>query len=264
MQRFFLIFSMLFASFLYGVEGIVTPELLTLLEHFQLKHDGNLPSIVEVTQRAWLRPHGKERWEADDHFSGEDREAVLTYYLQTGKLNDKRPLKKVYQAGAICGSTTDSMKNRIHFLEQLVKGGLQVREIVLLSGSRALDPKIDRLLEGCMTEGDAFMALWKVSDLYSKNVWKHLDHPMIALENGSYRRPNTYDTFLLWQQTNPQGPVLIITDQPYCCYFEAVAQWAFPRGFEYEVVGKGVSPESQTTSILLDNLARWIYVTSKH
>lgn len=255
---------MLFASFLQGIETVITPELLTLLEHFQLKHDGTFASILEITQKAWLRPQGKERWEVDDSFSTEDREAVLTYYLQTGKLKSRYPLKKVYQAGAICGSTTDSMKNRIRFLEQLVKSGLQVREIVLLSGSRALDPKIDQMLEGCKTEGDAFMTLWKVSDLYSKNAWKHLEHPMIALQGGSYRRPNTYDTFLLWKGTHPEGPVLIVTDQPYCCYFEAVAEWAFSKGLKYEVVGKGVSPESQTTSTLLDNLARWIYVTSKH
>ncbi len=260
MRQIIVSFFLLITSFIHATEEVITPELLKLIDHFHLKHDGTLESITEVTQKAWLRPKGKERWESADRFTEADREAVLAYYIQTGKFDERRPTQNTYQAGVICGATTFSMRKRIDFFEKLIHEGVMVKKVVLLSGARSLDPEVDQVIEGCKTEGDAFMVLWKASPLFQLFAYQNLQMPMIATEEGSFRRPTTYDTFVFWLQSKPEGPSLIVTNQPYCCYFEAVAKWALPAGLEVEVVGNGTQPKFHNTSTLLDNLARWIYV----
>jgi hypothetical protein len=260
MKYLFLFFLTLFAPLLHASDEVVTPELLILLDHFHIQHDGTLASINEATQKAWLRPSGKERWQTKDNYSAADREVVLEYYTKTGKLQEKKPTKSAYQYGVLCGAATSRMKNRLGYFEKL---GLQIGEVVLLSGARPLDPKVDEILPGCQTEGDAFMELWKASPLFFTTPWKHLQHPMIAVEDGSFRRPTTYDTFVFWLKAEPVGDAVIVTNQPYCCYFEAIAKWAFPTTFKFEVIGEGVNPDSEKTSNLLDNLARWLYFSSK-
>lgn len=260
MRKLILSFLFLLTTFVHAAEEVITPELLSLLDHFHLKHDGTLASITEVTQKAWLRPKGKERWETIDPFTDADRQAVLAYYIQTGKFDEKLPSHNNYSAGVICGSTTFSMQKRIDFFVRLAQEGLQASKVVLLSGARALDPEVDRILEGCQTEGDAFLALWKATPLHHLFAYQNLQMPLIELENGSFRRPTTYDTFQFWLLTKPQGPALIVTNQPYCCYFEAIAKWALPPELEVEIVGDSTQPKFQKTSALLDNLARWIYV----
>lgn len=260
MRRIIISFFVLVTSFLSATEEVITPELLKLLDHFHLQHDGTLESITEVTQKAWLRPKGKERWETENPFTDADREAVLSYYTQTGKFDERRPTYRTYQSGVICGSTTYSMQKRINFFEQLVHEGIIVKKVVLLSGARPLDPKVDHVPDGCKTEGDAFKVLWEASSFYHLFPYQHLQMPMIPTEEGLFRRPTTYDTFVFWLQSNPVGPSLIVTNQPYCCYFEAVAKWALPGDLEVEVVGSGTQPQSHKTATLLDNLARWIYI----
>lgn len=243
------------AHFLRLSGEVITPELLTLLNHFHIEHDGTLPSISKGAQKAWLRPAGKERWQTVDTYSAEDRKAVLEYYVQTGKLAEKRPSKSTYQAGVICGATTFRMKKRLDYFEKL---DVQVGEVVLLSGARDLDPTVEEVPPGCYTEGDAFMEIWKASPLYAKTPWKHLQHPM----HPDGRRPGAADILNLWLKSEPTGPVLIVTNQPYCCYYEAIAQKVLLAPLEFEVVGEACSPDSQKTDTLLDNLARWLYTCS--
>ncbi len=257
MKFLFLFCLTFFAPCIHAMEVVITPELLTLLDHFHLEHDGTLTSINEATQKAWLRPAGKERWETEDTFSAGDREAVLEYYIKTGKLQEKRPAKSEYRYGVICGATTFRMKDRLGYFEQL---GLRVDEVVLLSGARSLDPAVEEILPGCQTEGDALIKLWEASPLYPTASWKHLQHPMITKD----KRPGAYDIFQLWLKEKPAGAAVVVVNQPYCCYYEAVANWVFLDVIEVEVVGAAANPDYQKTDTLLDNLARWIYIHTRY
>lgn len=260
MKKIFVFCLLLIAPYLHAAEPVITPELLTLLDHFKIQHDGSLASITESTQKAWLRPKGKERWETDDPYNAEDRHAVLDYYEKTGKFQEKRPSKPSYKTALLCGATVFRMEIRLHFFERLIREGVQVEKVVLLTGARKLDPTVENIPEGCLTEGDAMVELWKESTLSKTIPWKHLQHPLIDLA----RRPGAYDTLHLWASEEPSEPVLIVTNQPYCCYYEAVAKAALPAGLEYEVVGESADPASQKTDILLDNLARWIYTMNSN
>lgn len=262
MKKIVLCCAIFFISCLHAAGEVVTPELLKLIEYFHIQHDGSLSSIAEATQKAWLRPKGKERWETVDPYTFADRAAVLDYYTKTGKFDAVFPTKTSYDTAIVCGATAGRMQMRITYLEKLVQDGVEVKKVVLLTGMRQLDAAVEQIPEGCTTEGEAMLALWKKSPLSSKIAWSHLDHPLIEEENGSKRRPGAYDNFSAWVKgESPSTIVVIISNQPYCCYFDAVAQAAFPQGFTFEVVGDAADPTQTKTDILLDNLARWIYMS---
>jgi hypothetical protein len=253
-MKYLLLFFALFAPLLG--EEVITPELITLLDHFQLKHDGTLPSINEAVQKAWLRPPKTERWQTPDIYNAQDRDAVFDYYKKTGKFDERKPGKASYQNGVICGATTSRMKKRLGYFE---KQDLQVGKVVLLAGARPLDSEVEVIPDGCATEGDALMEHWRASPLFEVTSWRYFQHPMITLADGSIRRPGAYDIFVLLLKEEQEGDLLLVVNQPYCCYFEAVAKWVFPEGYTFEVVGEAANPDSQKTNDLLDNLARWIY-----
>lgn len=254
MKKIFRLFLLLIMPFMHASEEVITPDLLTLLHHFHLEHDGSIKSIKEVTQKAWLRPKGKERWETIDRYNSVDRAAVLEYYEKTGKLEERRPTKPVYQTALICGATTISMQKRVNFFEKLIHEGLCIEKVVLLSGARPLDSAVDEILPGCQTEGDALEKLWKMTSIYFNLPWVSMEQPLVG-----ERRPTAYDIFKFWSEGGTPGRVLIVTNQPYCCFFESVAQVAMPDGVEFEVVGPAATPDALKTDVLLDNLARWIY-----
>lgn len=202
-----------FTSFLKSKDAVVNPDLLRLLERLNIKHQNDLPSIVTATQKAWLRPEGKERWEIEKEWSLEDREAVLVYYKSKGLLEERMPSQQEYETALICGSTVESMRQRLKFFEKIWSQGIRFKEIIFLTGTRPLDARIETAPTDCQTEAEAMMALWKESPLFSKVRWKNLPHPMIPLEGGLFRRATTIDTFKLWLTTRPNtGPHLIIVD----------------------------------------------------
>jgi len=233
MKKLLNLLLLLFMPLLSGIE----PELLKVLEHFKIEHDGTLETIVPATQKAWRRPPGQERWEITSNYSKEDREVVLEYYQKTGRLERVWPSKKEYQVALLCGATTGTMRKRIGFFERIVESGVQVGKVALLAGARPLSSSIEEVPEGAKTEGDAFAALWKTSQLCSQLPWRLAEHPMKGSE-----RPVTYDTFIYWQRGEKPQSLLIVTDQPYCAYFEAVAAKAFSKEFDFEVVGEELTP----------------------
>ena len=258
MKKFIATLLLLLMPVLQAREEVITPELLQLLEHFKIEHDGTLASVTDATQKAWLRPAGQERWEVVCTYTAEDRAKVIEYYAKTGKFEEKFPSKKRYHAVLLCGATMNKMSRRIRFFERVVDAGVHVDNVALIAGARPLTPSIGEVVEDARTEGDAFVSLWKISRLSQELPWRIAEHPM----KGD-RRPDRYDTFKYWLQKEfPPQTLLIVTDQPYCCFTEAIAAKAFPEGFDYEVVGEGFDPSSMTTAVLLDNLARWLYAVN--
>ena len=87
-----------------------------------------------------------------------------------------------------------------------------------------------------------------------------VDTPMQKTENNNLRRPNTRDTINEWlQKYNPHnGSILAISNQPFIGYQDAVLRNILPKGFSIETVGCE-NLENETTTIILDSLARWIY-----
>src|SRR3989344_6686161 len=83
---------------------VMTPALLQLLEVTGVSHDGTLSSIVEETQKHWLRPIGIERWEMTD-LDKETREKVFVLADQLGFIQECRPTQKEYDYAILLGAT---------------------------------------------------------------------------------------------------------------------------------------------------------------
>jgi hypothetical protein len=191
------------------------------------------------------------------------RTAVLQFCSKEGFLDAVKPKHKTYEYAVVLGATVPRMQKRLAYLQKLYDSGVRFKQVVLLTGARPLDPAVETSPEGA-TEGEAMAYLWKSMELSKKVPWKQVDTPMIAVANGRERRPSRADTLRAWRSTSPvPGPTLLITNQPYCPYEQAVAEHILCKGFKPEAVGAKADVASLNGRVLLDNIARWIYESNK-
>jgi hypothetical protein len=254
MKSLFFSFVLLLSS-LCGSPSLVNDDLLQLLKVMEVSNDGTLPSIIEATQKTWIRPAGKEIWHIENNLSETQAKAVMQYCSKNRFFIEIMPTQKSYDYAVILGATVATMKKRIGFLEKTFKSGVQVKQVVLLSGARPLDLKIETAPEGFQTEGEALASLWKAHPLSKQVPWAQFDCPMEGM-----RRPNTADTFNLWLASKPKaGSCIMISNQPYCLYQQLVAEAIVPKEFTFETVGAASDPSKANPASMLDTVARCLY-----
>lgn len=256
----------LFICTLYSAPttSFVDNDLKQLLQVMEVPHDGTTKSIIDGTQKKWIRPAGKELWEVENALPISQREAVIDFCAKKGFFKEIKPAHLNYDYAIVLGATVATMKKRMGYLEKLADAGIKFKQVVLLSGARPLDPSVETIPEGCKTESDAMEFLWKSQLLCKQVAWKHFAHPMIPIADGKFRRPSTFDTFHLWLQSSPApGRCFFVSNQPYCFYQQAVAENLMPETFVYETVGPPAEASSQNAAILLDNIARCLYEMNK-
>ncbi len=262
MRTYKLLIGLLLPLWLMASSTVVTPTLLELLKEMKISHDGTLSSIVDATQAVgWQRPLQVERWQVSD-LSVEQRGMVLSYAVKLGLLETRYPQSKHFNYAVLMGGATFRMEKRIGFLKELWDKGYRFDHVVVLSGERVLDAKVEKIPEGCKSESDAAHAMWKTVDL-SPEVRNlpitFVDTPMIPVYMGK-RRPGTADTIAKWVKTSPKpGSCLIISNQPYITYQEATIRLLLPKGFTLEAVGPGAVPAELNAADILDSIARWLY-----
>jgi len=207
-----------------------------LLSITGVEHDGTPESIVEQTQKHWLRPKGTERWELVD-FPQEKRDQIIQIVNRMSFFDEKPPLEREYDYCLIFGAAVGSMELRLNYMKRLMAQGVHFNNIIVLTGNRALDAAVESL-EGCKTEAEAARALCK-------------DMPMIRFVEVNTGRPTTDDTVKAFRKQYPDAKsCLFISNQPYCLYQEAVAQC--------ETAGPAANPSKQNSKVLLDTIARWL------
>jgi hypothetical protein len=266
-MRSFLISCALLLSSLTAAptKNFISRDLLVLLEAMDVPNDGTAQSIVAATQKQWLRPKGKERWEVADTLTPEQRKAVIKFYTKNGFFNEVSPQRKSYDYVLVLGATVSRMEKRLDYLDRLYEKGIRFKQVILLTGARPLDPEVESIPPGCKTEGEALDYLWKSMKLSKQVAWKYFECPMVTLADGKEKRPNRAEAFQFWLKTSPPpGTCLLISNQPYCHYEQALAQNVLPKEMKFEVVGPKADPASQNGNVMLDNLARWIYESSKN
>ncbi|MBS0615485.1 MAG: hypothetical protein JSR58_02915 [Verrucomicrobia bacterium] len=251
--------TLLMPLFLWSGE-IITPTLLDLLKTMEVSHDGTLPSIVQATQAKWLRPANKERWEVDELYA-DKREEILSAADKLGFIQEYAPQKKHYDYAIVLGAATGRMAKRVDHLAELYLKGIRFDQVVVLTGARPLDPKVDTLFEGCATESDAIRVIWKEANLpegMRTIPVTFVDTPMIKTAKGE-RRPNTTDTIVDWMSRSPKvGSCLVISNQPYVRFQDATVRAVCPQ-FSIETVGKGAIAENQKSVDIIDSIAKWLY-----
>jgi len=267
---------------------IISPTLLEILEVTQVKHEGNLKSIVDATQKAWLRPAGVERWQMGETYK-EQGPTLYPLFKRMGIMDDVNPTQKNYDYGVILGALVSRVRQRLASAVEAWNNGVRFTHLVFLVGARPLDPekeserdlfnvsnkylpikpgwKAPEVLP--TTETEMARMVFDQADLpeeFRKAVTvTFIDTPMQKTATGDLRRPNTGDTVNQWladPATKP-GTVLAFSNQPYVDYQDAVLRTLLPETFTVETVGAAGSGNEQV-DVVLDNLARWLYQEQKY
>ncbi len=249
------------SSALLDSAGRPTDNLITLLTTLHIEHDGSLKSIVDATQKAWLRPADKERWEIADEYK--DRADELMPLLTNLELiKTINPAQTHYDGIIVPGSLANNMKHRLECACTLVKKhNLRTHTIIMLVGQRDLDAQQehDYIEQGLHTETDVARFLVTSLDLPSHITISIIDTPKQITAHGAVRRPTTADTVQQFLKNNPQqGTYLIVSNNPYIGYQHTVFRTLLPSTFILEGVGKGIK-NNESISVILDALARWLY-----
>jgi hypothetical protein len=261
---------------------IITPDLIEVLNITGITHDGTLPSIVDATQKAWLRPTGVERWEMDGKYQ-ELSPIISPYFKQLGMIDEIVPTKKEYTYCIVLGATVTAVRKRLSAALDFWKRGIRFKKLVFLVGARPLAPEKES--EATLYHNDnkylPIKAHWvkpattpKTETEMARMVFDQaelphgfteavevvfVDTPMQKLADGTERRPNTGDTVRQWITDTEviPGSVLALSSQPYIRYQDTVLRTLLPKTFTSETVGPKKSG-NESVDVMLDNLARWL------
>ncbi|BDC34271.1 hypothetical protein Noda2021_02290 [Candidatus Dependentiae bacterium Noda2021] len=258
--------------------------LLSLLKALSIEHDNSLQDIVSVTQKAWLRKAGQERWDLDTAHSAALNSLIISHCQQLNMIEEIIPSTKDYTYALVMGATLDTIRNRFAFLIKLIKLGIRFDSIVFLTGQRPLNPTLESAqkllditksslpcnpnwsLQGPLPCNETEMIRMVIDQAALDSAIKSkivvVDAPCKINDAGNVIRPTTGDTFASWLKTNPPaGKALIISSQPYVGYQDMVARSYLPSTCTVESAGCRYE-EPIIDSDLLDTLARWIYQTN--
>lgn len=240
------------------------PALIELLAYMQVAHDGTLPSIVQATQRAWLRPAGVERWQLEE-LPESDKKEVLRLAQQLGFINAVKPAQQQYDYCLILGATTGSMRIRLNTVVALWQQGVRYNQIFLLVGDRPLDKSVEPEAERWQTESEAMRHLWEEQEMPAalrEIPCTLITAPMIKDATGKFRRPTTKDTIDAFLAKNPvAGSCCCISNQPAVLYQQAVIRALLPDSWSVETIGAATSLAQQKAATVLDMIARCLYAS---
>lgn len=239
-----------------------TEHLKSLLALFNLPQT-DLKTIVDATQKTWLRPAGKERWEMEE-VAADKTEQLKALFAKIGLIHEMKPSQKNYDYAVLLGSRLASTQKRVNYLLNLWHQGLRFNSIVVLTGERPLDPKIESIetpTGKATTECTMMQAVF--TNLNAPEAFKNIpvtfvSVPMITTKEGQVRRPTTGDTVQEWLKVNPKpGNCLVISNQPFVGYQDSVVKTLLPKSFVVE--SAGCAAESTHNAEILDTIARWLY-----
>lgn len=262
----------------------VNPTLLSLLEALSITHENTFESIVNATQKAWLRKPGQERWDLNTMYSPNINSLIISHCKQLNMIDQVIPHSKHFKYALIMGASLETIRNRFAFLLNLIEQGVSFDSIVFLTGQRPLKPTLESAeklldvthsplpinpewsLQGPLPGNETEMISMVINQTkLSKNIASKIliiDTPCKTNAAGNLVRPTTGDTFASWLKNEPTpGTALVISSQPYVGYQDMVARSYLPSTFTIESAGCK-HKEPIIDSDLLDTLARWIYQTN--
>lgn len=275
MKNFLKIFTILWCTLstsIYPTDehiaGLNKAALTELLDILHIEHDGALPSLIEATQREFLRKPGTERWNTPDLYE-EKKEQLIPIFKKMGLVLEKLPEKKEYEAALILGSANRSIEKKIDLLTSLIQKGTIIKSIVILSGERILsenernavaqDYKVP--IETLKTEADSIFCilccmLQRAQITIPIKVIRCLN---AVMPNGTIIRPTRLDTIQKWiEECNPnEGNYLAFSIQPHSIFEKNVIESVTPENICVEVI----APEWQNVrvAVYLDAIARALY-----
>jgi len=288
-----ILFFVLISIYSFALTNVLHPDgkptqlLIDLLALTNVQHDGTLASIVQATQKEWLRSPGKERWEIPEIFA-DKRNAFFSIFQKLNLIEAIKPTHLTYRYALVLGATVLRMRNRMAYLVEQWQHGVRFEKILFLAGQRLLDPvlehsdvlvnaKKDQAFVRCDWKKDEAAALPATEAEAAKLVYDQVDipddlkkvpisfltAPMVTMPNGQIRRPGTDEIIKLWLSTKPEpGTCVAFSNQPYCRHQGSVLQTLIPSPFAVETVGRHAD-DNTTIAVHLDNLARYLFSEGK-
>ncbi len=249
-------------SILVDKNGGVSSELKSLVELFPLEYDGSLHSLVSATQSHWMQK-GRKRWEFTP-ITPSDAAQYLCCIKLLDCYDDILPKKKQYDYAVLLGATVPRMRSRLDFLKRHWDQGVRFHNLVFLCSKRPIDPLADGMITQC-TEEEAGMSL--IQEIIPNDILSNIQITCISvpLENKDEKSvfPNTADTIASWLKCSPNpGNCLFISNQPFIHYQDAIIRSILPKHFIFETIGP-MSILEVPASILLDTVAKWLYVETQ-
>lgn len=268
LQKFFFCIAIFSQCTLWGTsllvdeKGVISSELKALVELFPVEYDGSIPSLVAATQSHWMQK-GRKRWEFNPIIPP-DAAQYLCCVKMLDCHDDILPKKKQYDYAVLLGATVPRMRSRLDFLIRNWAQGVRFYKLVFLCSKRPIDPLADGRIAQ-YTEEEAGMSL--IQEIIPDDILSNIQLTCISvpLENKDEKSvfPNTADTIASWLKSSPTpGNCLFISNQPYIHYQDAIVGSMLPKHFIFETVGP-MSILEVPASILLDTVAKWLYVESQ-
>ena len=271
------------ADVLLTTESKPTAALLSVLQKLEIHNDGTLASIVEQTQKSWLRPAGVERFQMSDAHASR-LEELRPLFKSLGLVDTVYPTHKQYDYALVHGANLIATRGRIALLAKLWLNGVRFNKLVFLTGARTLDAKQEPVaaLEDrtqtilpirsdwhydqtmvYKTETDMTNLVYDQAQLPAELravPVLFVDAPQTVAADGTIKRPTTVDTLVTWLKDKP-APVmcLFISNQPFVGYQDSITRTVLPATFMIETVGFAIPAPYESVSLYLDSLARWLY-----
>ena len=270
---------------------LVNKDLRELLILTEVCHAETLDVIVEKTQAQWLRKG--ERWdkqELAEEWPGEKRLKVLLLADKLGYTSAIPPSKRHYDTVLFLGAASIRIKDRLEYLVHLWKKGVRFKRIVFLGSTRSLDtPEDDKILQPLVEkEGLSTNELGLMRYIYDHaqipETMRRVPVQYICTKAPEgKKRADTDDTIKAWlkdpeTKLSPSATLLSVSNQPYCPYQDGAVRSVLRDVLKetipsLETVGPASSllpliktktpPSPQETSVLLDTIARHLYMVKE-
>jgi len=159
------------------------------LELLDIQSDLPIDQLAPLLQIKWLQTN-KERWEMKGRFE-EKRKQAFPLLQKIGCIDTVHAEKNHYKYALVLGAIGKTMLRRLDFLYETWQKGVRFDQIVLLTGQRDLNKKIESFPDGLTSETDLFVHLFTNHPLKGIAPMVVIDSPKQQLIDGSWRRPNT-------------------------------------------------------------------------
>lgn len=246
-------------KFMNDILSPLHPALLSLLATCGISHTKTLTDIVQETQKTWLLPRDRTLPEGSTYPRTKIKD-IYKYLEILSFVREQQALNISYQYTIIPGGETKTLQTRIDYLIHCMKRISSTR-IVFHCGTHLL-PEYDISWQLPLGESPTEVAVSRY--LYKYMVpatLKKIPVEFVAIPVREKEiRPNTADGVIMWlAAAPPPGSCLVISNQPYIRYQDAVFRTYLPQTYSVETVGPPLERDSTPISEILDYIARYLY-----
>lgn len=277
---YFLVITPLVASLsgLIHHNGVPTDELQKVLAITGVEKDLCGSDLVNATQLSWLRSKNLERYQVEQKKHAKHDELIPSFKALK-MIDEIKPTSKHYDCVVVHGASLETFRTRIAYLINLYNEGIRFDKVVILTGMRLLFPTeprsalasanlpfiiskswVDNPANPFTTEADMARLIWDQAEMPSE--MKLIPTHIIVAPTNNGVRPNTRDTINYWLKQEPAKlkKVLAVSNQPYIIYQDDLLRYSLPSGTHLETVGFGCLSQEVESMLVLDSLARVLYV----